>query len=176
METKPKPNDKSELLAGHNYEMYNLDLMRKVFPRIIAEINENHGRSQRKPQSRDLIALYFYLLSYVNGRHTHENGSDNLWFGAAFPSLDRISEDLDIDRRRIKPLVDVLKANGLILETREEWSNLQRRKLYFVSYCPRITDDGYLVDELGEKVVPDRKSMCLNNAVGTSDDTTGSSV
>ncbi|WP_088032773.1 helix-turn-helix domain-containing protein [Evansella clarkii] len=171
-ENKPLPNDKRALLAGHNYEMYNLDLLRKVFPRIIAEINEAHGRSQRKVQSRDLIALYFYLLSYVSGNHTHDDGSYNHWFGAAFPSLDKITEELGIDRRRIKPLVDILVANGLILDTQEKWASMRRYKLYFVSYCPRISDDGFIIDENGEKVAPDPSIY----TVVTSNDTTEGNV
>lgn len=66
---KKLPNNKQELLSHDNYEMYNLDLLRKVFPRIIDDYNSSVGRTQRKFQIRDVIALYFYLLSYVDGTY-----------------------------------------------------------------------------------------------------------
>jgi hypothetical protein len=148
-ETKILPNDKRQLLETKNYEMYNLDLMRKVFPRIIAELDCQVDRKQRKPQNRDLVALYFYLLSYVDGKHTREDGTRSERFGASFPSIAKIAEDLGIAEKRIKPLADILEANGL-LRQKQVWNG----KWYIVSFCPRVSDDGYIVDENGEKVVP----------------------
>ena len=148
--TKIVPNDKQALLDGKNYEMYNLDLMRKVFPRIISEHDTAFNRVQRKPQIRDIIALYFYLLSYVDGKHTREDGTRSERFGASFPSNEKISDDLGIAIKRIKPLVDILEANGLV-RTKLTWNG----KWYYVSFCPRISEDGYLVTADGEKVVPD---------------------
>ncbi|MDF1510194.1 hypothetical protein PZE06_18835 [Robertmurraya sp. DFI.2.37] len=148
--TKPLPNNKRQLLEGRNYEMYNLDLLRKVFPRIIAEHNAAFGRKQNKPQIRDIIALYFYLLSYVDGTHTRADGSPSDRFGASFPAVTTIASDLGIAQKRIKPLSDILEANGLIRQ-KQVWNG----KWYIVSFCPRISDDGYIVNEDGEKVVPD---------------------
>lgn len=152
METQVKqlPNDKRQLLDANNYEMYNLDLMRKVFPRIIADHDAVFQRKQRKPQIRDIITLYFYLLSYVDGTHTRKDGTPNERFGASFPSIAKISSDLGIAEKRIKPLVDILEANGLIRQ-KQVWNG----KWYFVSFCPRISDDGYIVNSDGEKVQPD---------------------
>jgi hypothetical protein len=147
---KPLPNDKRNLLEANNYEMYNLDLMRKVFPRIIAEHDREFGRKQRKPQIRDVVTLYFYLLSYVDGTHTRQDGTRSERFGASFPSIAKITEDLGIAEKRIKPLVDILEANGLIRQ-KQVWNG----KWYFVSFCPRISDDGYIVNAEGEKLVPD---------------------
>ncbi|WP_311379910.1 hypothetical protein [Bacillus sp. ISL-51] len=149
------PNNKEELLSRNNYEMYNLDLLRKVFPRIIAEHDSVFDRKQRKPQIRDVIALYFYLLSYVDGTHTRQNGEKSDRFGASFPARQKISSDLGIAEKRIKQLVDILLVNGLLLEVRDVWSGTDRYKWYFVSFCPRISDDGYIVSEDGEKIVPD---------------------
>jgi hypothetical protein len=144
---KRQPNDKQALLDAHNYEIFNLDLLRKVFPRIIAE--HNVGKSQRKHQIRDIITLYFYLLSYVNGEYLRADGSLNERFGASFPSRKKIEEDTGITERRIKTLVGILEANGLI-NSRQVWNG----KLYFVSYCPRVSPDGYIVSDNGEKIVP----------------------
>jgi hypothetical protein len=152
---KPLPNDKRDLLNATNYEMFNLDLMRKVFPRIIREFDEIHGRNQRKPQIRDIIALYFYLLSYVDGEHTGQDGKPSERFGASFPSKTKICEDLGIAESRIKQLVEILETNGLILETRDKWEGTRRYKWYFVSFCPRVSDDGFIVNENGEKIRPD---------------------
>lgn len=152
METQVKqlPNDKRQLLDANNYEMYNLDLMRKVFPRIIAEHDSVFQRKQRKPQIRDIITMYFYLLSYVDGTHTRADGTANERFGASFPSIAKISSELGIAEKRIKPLVDILEANGL-LRQKQVWNG----KWYFVSFCPRISDDGFIVNRDGEKVQPD---------------------
>lgn len=152
METKEKqlPNDKRQLLEANNYEMYNLDLMRKVFPRIIAEQYEACQRQQRKPQIRDAITMYFYLLSYVDGTHTRKDGTLNKRFGASFPSIAKISSDLGIAEKRIKPLVDILEANGLIRQ-----KQTFNGKWYFVYFCPRVSDDGYIVSADGEKIKPD---------------------
>jgi len=152
---KQLPNNKRELLTGKNYEMYNLDLMRKVFPRIINEYEGLYQRNQRKPQFRDIIALYFYLLSYVDGRHTWENGDASVRFGASFPSKSKICADLGIAEARIKPLVTVLLTNGLLLNVKDHWEGTKRSKWYFVSFCPRVTDDGYIVNDDGEVVTPD---------------------
>ncbi|MER3117125.1 hypothetical protein [Bacillus subtilis] len=149
------PNDKTELLEQTNYEMYNLDLMRKVFPRIIGEFDQIYKRKQRKPQIRDIIALYFYLLSYVDGKHTLESGEKSERFGAIFPAKHKIVYDLGIAEKRIKPLVDILLTNGLLLEARDVWVGTSRYKWYFVSFCPRISDDGYIVSEDGGKILPD---------------------
>lgn len=148
--TKPLPNDKRQLLKGKNYEMYNLDLLRKVFPRIIAEHDAAFGRKQNKPQIRDIIALYFYLLSYVDGTHTRADGTPNERFGASFPAVATIAGDLGIAEKRVKPLVDILEANGLLRQ-----KQVFNGKRYYVSFCPRISDDGYIVNDYGEKVVPD---------------------
>lgn len=147
---KQLPNDKEALLTGHNYEMFNLDLMRKVFPRIIREFNEKHVRKQRRPQIRDIITLYFYLLSYVDGVHTRADGTQSERFGASFPSRDKIADDLGIAEKRIKSLVDILDTNGLVRQ-KTVWNG----KWYFPSFCPRISEDGYVVDEDGKKVKPD---------------------
>ena len=151
IEAKVLPSDKKELLDMENYEVYNRDLLRKVFPRIIAEHDSQFDRKQRKPQIRDIIALYYYLLSYVSGVHTLENGSPNPKFGAAFPAVKTISADLGIAEKRIRHLADILEANGL-LRQKPIWDG----KLYFMSYCPRISDDGYIVNGDGEKVMPDK--------------------
>lgn len=155
MEQKVLPNDKKCLLDATNYEMYNLDLMRKVFPRIIKEYETVHGKKQRKPQIRDIITMYFYLLSYVNGNYLRDNGKINSRFGMSFPSVEKITTDLKIDHRRVKPLVDILETNGLIIETKVVLEGMRRSKLYRVSFCPSISEDGYLVDENGQKIIPD---------------------
>lgn len=149
-ETKILPGNKKELLVLENYEIYNRELLRKVFPRIIAEHDALFSRKQRKPQIRDIIALYFYLLSYVSGVYLLENGSPNPKFGAAFPAVKTIAEDLGIAEKRIKHLADILETNGL-LRQKQIWDG----KLYFMSFCPRISDDGYIVNDDGEKIMPD---------------------
>ncbi|MBM7573652.1 hypothetical protein [Aquibacillus albus] len=56
---KPQPNDKQALLDKEGYEIYNVELMRKVFPRIFRESKEVNRDRRRKPHIRDVSAFYF---------------------------------------------------------------------------------------------------------------------
>lgn len=149
------PNDKQTLLnAPGGFEIYNRELVRKVFPRIIREVYEVYGSSRRKPEIRDLYAFYFTLQSYIDGNYLRADGTVNDRFGACFISYDALTSSLRIERNRIKYLADVLEANGII-RTVTHYDRMRRFKWYFPSYCPRITDDGFIVDEDGAVVVPD---------------------
>lgn len=150
------PNDKRELLDSPiGYETYNRELVRKVFPRIISEAYDVvYAENKRKPEIRDVVAFYFLLQSYIDGNQTHEDGSQNDRFGACFLSYETIIATLRIDRNRVSLLADILDTNGII-RTTHHYDKMRRFKWYFPSYCPRITSDGYIVDEDGVKVVPD---------------------
>ncbi|RCX22881.1 hypothetical protein DFP94_101470 [Fontibacillus phaseoli] len=153
----PLPNDKQTLLDGPGgFEVYNRELVRKVFPRIIREVyDEVYADSrQRKPDIRDIIAFYFTLQSYIDGNYLRADGTINDRFGACFISYETLTSMLRIERNRIKQLADILEANGII-RTATRWESTRKFKWYFPSYCPRITDDGYVVDEDGTKIVPD---------------------
>lgn len=152
----PLPNNKRELLdSPTGYETYNRELIRKVFPRIIAEAYDIvSAGSKRKPEIRDIVAFYFLLQSYIDGNHTRADGTYNDRFGACFLSYESIMSTLRIDRSRVKLLADILDTNGII-RTTSHYEGTRRFKWYFPSYCPRITDDGYIVDEDGVIVKPD---------------------
>ncbi|KKO54501.1 hypothetical protein XI25_06860 [Paenibacillus sp. DMB20] len=153
---KPLPGDKGTLLdSPGGYEVYNRELIRKVFPRIISEAYDVvFAGSRRKPEIRDIVAFYFLLQSYIDGNHTREDGSCNDRFGACFLSYEAIMSTLRIDRPRVKLLADILDTNGII-RTANHYEGTRRFKWYFPSYCPRITNDGYIVDEDGVIVKPD---------------------
>jgi hypothetical protein len=153
---KPLPNDKRELLDGPGgYETYNRELIRRVFPRIINEAyDEVFASSRRKPEIRDIVALYFLLQSYIDGNHMRADGTHNDRFGACFLSYEAIMSALRIDRPRVKLLADILDTNGII-RTTSHYEGTRRFKWYFPSYCPRITEDGYIVDEDGVIIQPD---------------------
>jgi hypothetical protein len=153
---KPKPNDKSQLLSNPNgYEIYNRELIRKVFPRIINEAYDSvYAEMKRKPEIRDIVALYFLLQSYIDGNYRRADGTLNDRFGACFLDYDTIMSMLRLDRNRIKLLADILATNGII-RTVDHYEGTKRFKWYFPSYCPKITSDGYIVDEFGEIVTPD---------------------
>lgn len=153
---KPLPNDKAVLLDNvEGFEVYNRELMRKVFPRIINEAYDvAFADMKRKPEIRDVIAFYFLLQSYIDGNHTREDGSKNDRFGASFIRYETIIEKLRIDRNRIGLLANILETNGII-RTASHYEGTRRFKWYFPSYCPRITDDGYIVDEDGIVIKPD---------------------
>ncbi|MGD7032782.1 hypothetical protein ACPZJV_16735 [Bacillus velezensis] len=59
-----------------------------------------------------------------------------------------------IDKHRINLLAAILETNGII-RTTGHYEGTKRFKWYFPSFCPHITDDGYIVNEDGEKIVPD---------------------
>ncbi|WP_077624962.1 hypothetical protein [Sediminibacillus massiliensis] len=148
---KPQPNDKGQLLDQEGYEMFNRELIRKVFPRIIAEIRKE------KPKTKigDIIPFYFALLSYIDGNRFRKDGTENERFGYAFPTQEMLAKMTGIDRKRHKELTDILKVNGILSDVRVHYEGTHRFLWYKPSFCPRITDDGFLVNENGEKIIPD---------------------
>ncbi|QDX93626.1 hypothetical protein EEL30_15770 [Brevibacillus laterosporus] len=156
MTVKPQPNDKRILLDNPNgYEIYNRELVRKVFPRIINEAYDVvYADAKRKPEIRDIVAFYFLLQAYIDGRYECGDGTVSDRFGACFLSYEAIMGTLRIDRARVKLLADILATNGII-RTVDHWEGTKRFKWYFPSFCPRITDDGYIIDEDGEIILPD---------------------
>lgn len=155
-ERKPQPNDKSILLdSPQGYEIYNRELMRKVFPRIINEAYDvAYADMKRKPEIRDIIGFYFLLHSYIDGTYRNKDGTLNDRFGACFLNYDTIMQMLRLDRARVKLLADILATNGII-RTVDHYQGTKRFKWYFPSFCPNITDDGYIIDEFGEPIKPD---------------------
>lgn len=153
---KPMPNDKEVLLdSPKGYEVYNRELIRKVFPRIINEAYDVvYAGRKRKPEIRDVVAFYFLLQSYIDGNKMRADGSYNDRFGACFLAYEAIMDTLRIDRNRVKTLASILETNGII-RVADRFEGLRRFKWYFPSYCPRITEDGYVVDEMGEVIMPD---------------------
>lgn len=149
------PNDKQELLDVGGFETYSRELLRKVFPRIIAEAHDVvYAGNRRKPEIRDIVFFYFLLQSYIDGQETKTDGARNDRFGACFLAYDAIQDKMRIDPHRIKLLANILETNGII-RVADRWEGTRRFKWYFPSFCPRITDDGYLVDEDGERITPD---------------------
>ncbi|MEY8188599.1 hypothetical protein AB4X15_02850 [Peribacillus simplex] len=155
-ERKPLPNDKALILDDpQGFEVYNRELMRKVFPRLINEaLDVAYADYKRKPEIRDVVAFYFLLQSYIDGNYLRADGTKNDRFGACFLKYETIQEHLRIDRSRINLLASVLETNGII-RTAGHYEGTKRFKWYFPSFCPRITDDGYIVNEFGEIVKPD---------------------
>ncbi|MEK4801033.1 hypothetical protein MHI02_05670 [Oceanobacillus sp. FSL K6-0118] len=147
---KEQPSDKKDLLESEGYEMFNRELMRKVFPRIIGEIK------QQKPSAKtgDIIPFYFALLSYIDGNRLRADGNENMRYGYSFPSQNRIYEMTGINQKRHKLLTDILHANGILADVRDYYEGTKRYKWYKPSFCPRVSDDGYLVDENGAKIIP----------------------
>lgn len=146
------PSDKQSLLSATNYEVFNRDLMRKVFPRIIRDFKETDGKKGRK--IGDIIPFYYALLSYIDGNEYRADGTKNERYGACFLSREAIAEHTGVDDKRQPYLCAVLELNGLI-RTQTHYEGTKRYKWYFPSFCPRISDDGYVVDEEGERIIPD---------------------
>lgn len=151
MERKGLPADKQDLLTAENYEIYNRDLLRKVFPRIISELKAIKPRSK----AGDVIALYFVLLTNINGQPALKNGEPNPRYEACFMSQDQIVNATGIGINRIPIMVEVLRRNGLLSDVKDVWEGTNRYIYYYPSFCPHISDDGFIVDKWGEKLVPD---------------------
>lgn len=150
-------NDKQALLDAGNYEIYNRDVIRKVFPRIISEIKAD------KPKSKigDIIPFYFTVMSYIDGQEYRKNGERNPRFGASFLSQDEIARHTGINKKRHPVLAEVLRRNGVLLDVVETWEGTNRKIYYYPSFCPKISEDGYVVDENGEKIVADYEDLTL---------------
>jgi hypothetical protein len=153
---KPTPNDKAILLDNEQgFEIYNRELMRKVFPRVINEaLDVAYAEYKRKPEIRDVVAFYFLLQSYIDGNYKRQDGTLNDRFGACFLNYETIQAHLRVDRNRINLLAAILETNGII-RTAGHYEGTKRFKWYFPSFCPHVTDDGYIVNEFGEVVKPD---------------------
>jgi len=152
---KVLPNDKQLLLDVEGYEVFNRELMRIVFPRIIADVR----KVKPKTKVGDIIPFYFAIMSYIDGNQYRADGSLNARFGYAFPSQERIYEMTGIDRKRHKRLTEILKANGILTDVRDYYEGTKRYLWYKPSFSPRISQDGYLVNEDGEKIVPDYRTI-----------------
>lgn len=143
---------KQKLLDEGNYEIYNRELIRKVFPRIISDIKSVRPRAQ----VGDIMPFYFTILSYIDGVETLADGiTSNKSYGASFPSQNEIRRVTGIDVRRQKWLAEVLRQNGLLDRYEERYIDMRRYTFYYPSFCPYITDDGYVIDaDTGEVITP----------------------
>lgn len=150
MREKRNPADKSALLDVGNYEIYNRELMRRVFPRIISEIKAYKPRAK----AGDIIALYFALLTNINGQEALQNGEPNPKYEACFYGQNELSRITGIGINRIPVLVEVLRQNGLLSDVKDVWEGTDRYIYYYPSFCPLVTDDGFIVDSDGEIVRP----------------------
>lgn len=100
------------------------DLWRRIIP-IAREYDKANA---------SIAQLYSYLLAYVNGK------KDNNRYMSAFPSVDKIAEEIGIGRNRIAKLSNVLVAVGLI-KTAYDYTSNKRDKLYFPLYYSSLTDE-----------------------------------
>ena len=116
---------KESLLARGSYAVIPHDIYRVILPELNAKYD---GRL-----ARDCIVLYGYLHAYVNGT---SGKSEYLW---AYPSVDQIVADTGIKRNRVKPLADVLEAEGLLITRKIPWYG-NTKKMYMPQYIRR--DDG----------------------------------
>lgn len=156
MERKKYPADKQMLMDVGNYEVYNRDLVRKVFPRIISEIKAYKPRAK----AGDVISLYFVLLTNINGRETLENGEPNPRYEACFYGQSELSRMSGIGINRIPTYVEVLYRNGILSDVKHVWEGTDRYIYYYPSFCPSITEDGFIVDNNGEMICPYYDDIC----------------
>ena len=157
LKRKTLPNDKGTLLDEESsYEVFSHDIMRTIFPRIFQDANDlyNAKGMKKKPQIRDAALFYFLLLSYTNGVQTKGNGEPNERFGACWLSYHEITKRLCVDKSRIVWLAKILEANGLIRKVKVS-VDMRWGVRYFPSWAPHVSADGYIVDENGERIVPD---------------------
>lgn len=154
-ESQKLPNDKQATLDAKNYEVFNRDLVRKVFPRIIADFKRDYP----KAKVGDIIPFYMALLANVDGVETNGAGDVKDRFGACFLSQEAISEMTGISKRRMAFLTEVLLENGLLAKVERRWINMRQQIWYYPSWCPRISEDGYVVSTDGERIIPDMDAL-----------------
>ncbi|GAK03269.1 hypothetical protein JCM19037_1577 [Geomicrobium sp. JCM 19037] len=149
------PNDKQALLDAENYEIYNRDLMRLVFPRIIAEMQAHTPRGKHS----DVITFYYALLSYIDGNKWRKDGTLNDRYGYSFPSQERLYAMTGITEKRQRKIAQILMANGLLTERRKVCVNMKHYVWYRVSFAAFVDAEGYVVSADGERRVPDYRGI-----------------
>lgn len=149
------PNDKQSTMDAGNYEVFNRDLSRKVFPRIIADFKRDYP----KAKVGDIIPFYMTLLANVDGVELNGAGDVKERFGACFLSQDAISDMTGISTKRMAFLTEVLLQNGLLTKVDRRYVNMRQQLWYYPSWCPRISDDGYVINSDGERIVPDMTTL-----------------
>jgi biotin operon repressor len=100
------------------------DLWRRIIP-ITREYDKGNV---------DIAKLYTYLLAHVNGDKTNNR------YMSAFPSVEKIAEDIGVSRNRVRKLTDVLEAVGLV-KTAYDYTLNKREKLYYPQYYSALSDD-----------------------------------
>jgi len=65
-----------------------------------------------------------------------------------------------IDRKRVTWLANILEANGLITRKKKN-VHMRNYVLYYPTFGARISDDGYIVSENGEKIAPSSREIYL---------------
>ena len=136
-------NGKKALLDAGNYEIYNRDLFRKVFPRIISEFKAVNPRAQ----VNDIIPFYFALLSHIDGKkHLSDGITPNISYGSAFLSQSEINRLTGINRKRHSWLAEILRQNGVLLDVKERYVGGKNYIYYYPSFCPHVTEDGFVVN------------------------------
>lgn len=156
-QTKLLPGNKKALLVAENYETINRDVFRIVFPRIIKDFKEYSP----KAKLGDASIFYITLLMNVDGVPYDEFGLLRERFGACFLSMEKINEMTGISVKRMKFLREVLLENGLLFEVKEKVINMRRQLWYYPSWCPAVSNDGYVINEDGERIVPNMERLLL---------------
>lgn len=87
------------------------------------------GESYSKADARDMVFLYTYLHAYVNGT---VGKTAYMW---AFPNVAQIAKETGIHKDRIKPLVDAMEAEGLLLTRKIPWYGNTKKM-----YMPLVPD------------------------------------
>lgn len=98
-----------------------------LYQQTLPMLAEKYG----KADARDAVFLYTYLHAYMNG------SSDKAYYLWAFPSVADIADVTGIAKDRMKPLIDVLIAEGL-MRTKYVWFNGNRKKMFMPLYEPLI--------------------------------------
>lgn len=139
---------KERLLLKGGWSVLPNVVFKYVIPRIISEAYDKaYSGAKRKPNVQDIAFLYSILLSYAN---TDEN---NDYMGASWVSTETLAKLMRISRNRIAALSNILEANGLI-KTVNFYEQIKRRKLYYVIHVTNVSEDGYVINEDGEKIEP----------------------
>lgn len=137
-----------QLYAVGGWNVISNKVYKIVIPRIVNDAYEKAFVGvKKKPDVKDIAFLYGILVNFANTNELND------YKGAAWVSLDNLAKLMRVSRNRIGKLSNILEANGLI-KTIDFYEGTTRRKLYYPIHFTKVSEDGYIVNGDGEKVVP----------------------
>lgn len=98
-----------------------------LYQRVLPELTAKYDGQT----ARDCVFLYGYFHAFTHGT---SGTTAYLW---AYPTVAQIAKDSGIHKDRIKPLVDVLESEGLLITRKIPWYG-HTKKMYMPLYPKQL--------------------------------------